>query len=165
MADTDTPSNLARDDFLSTGSYNGSVHGNDTSRALVKNKKAALTNAQLNPRTREYEFGGPLGAFGITLIVPFVTYALYFGCSEHAGGCPPFPPRILLFRLVEALGDREWWAGLWDTKAALIYLGWYAFCVISWAVLPGDWIEGVELRTGEKKKYKINGTPYLLSHP
>jgi Delta14-sterol reductase len=135
---TDTPPNLARDA--------------GDGKTLVK------SGAALNPRTKHYEFGGPFGALFVTTVVPFVTYALYFSCSEHAGGCPPQNYNVLLTRLVDAVTDPEWWKGLWDTKAALIYLGWYAFCVISWAILPGDWIEGVELRTGEKKKYKINGT-------
>jgi hypothetical protein len=30
------------------------------------------------------------------------------------------------------------------------------------AVLPGDWVEGVALRTGERKKYKINGNLFPL---
>jgi delta14-sterol reductase len=38
-----------------------------------------------------------------------------------------------------------------------MYFAWYAFCVFSWKVLPGDWIEGVTLRSGGKIKYKING--------
>jgi len=38
-----------------------------------------------------------------------------------------------------------------------MYFAWYTFCVVSWKVLPGDWIEGVTLRTGGKIKYKING--------
>ena len=38
-----------------------------------------------------------------------------------------------------------------------MYFAWYAFCVVSWQVLPGDWVEGVTLRTGDKIQYKING--------
>ncbi|KAJ7170767.1 ERG4/ERG24 ergosterol biosynthesis protein [Mycena crocata] len=117
------------------------------------------SSSELNPRTTSYEFLGPPGAFLITLGVPITTYALYFGCSET--GCPPslVPGRISL-----ALSDPAWWKGLWDTQAALMYLGWYAFCLVAWFILPGDRVEGLPLRTGGKKQYKINAfSTFLLA--
>ena len=116
-------------------------------------------NSVLNPRTTSYEFLGPPGALLITLGVPITTYALYFGCSEHSGGCPPafVPSRVSL-----ALSDPTWWKGLWDTQASIMYLGWYAFCLAAWAILPGDRVEGTTLRTGGKKTYKINGTIFAV---
>lgn len=117
--------------------------------------KPAAT-AELNPRTTSYEFLGPPGALFVTLTVPLVTYALYFGCSEAVGGCPP-NLSIVPDQIKAALSNPAWWKGLWDTEASLVYLAWYTFCVVAWAVLPGDRVEGTTLRTGEKKKYKING--------
>lgn len=118
--------------------------------------KSAAKTADLNPRTTSYEFLGPPGALFVTLTVPLITYALYFGCSEAAGGCPPdlstVPNQIRV-----ALSNPGFLRGLWDTEASLMYLAWYTFCVVAWAVLPGDRVEGTTLRTGEKKKYKING--------
>ncbi|KAF6757146.1 C-14 sterol reductase [Ephemerocybe angulata] len=115
---------------------------------------------ELNPRTMKYEFLGPPGAFVISIVVPIVLYALYFGCSEASGG---HPPSLSLASLREnvgsAVGSVEWWRSLWDWDASLAYLGWYAFCVASWAVLPGKWVEGTTLRTGEKLKYKVNALP------
>jgi hypothetical protein len=124
-------------------------------------------NDLLNPRTTTYEFMGPPGALLITIGVPIMTYLLYFGCSESAGGCPPsyvLTPSLLLDRVKQAVSDKQWWMGLWDTEAALIYLAWYAFCVAAWAILPGDWVEGVTMRNGQKKKYKINAfSTFLLA--
>ncbi|KAI0917000.1 hypothetical protein AcW1_007690 [Taiwanofungus camphoratus] len=115
----------------------------------------------LNPRTKGYEFFGPPGALFVTLSVPIMSYALYFGCSEETGGCPP---PISMPAIIDALTSWDWWKGLWDTQATLMYLGWYSFCVAAWYVLPGDWIEGVPLRTGGKKKYKINAfSTFLLT--
>jgi len=111
---------------------------------------------KLNPRTTTYEFLGPLGAFAISVGVPIATYALYFGCSEATGGCPPQLTSV--DRIIESVTNLDWWKGLWDTEAALIYLAWYTFCVVAWVILPGDQVEGTTLRTGGKKKYKINGT-------
>ncbi|KAN0079912.1 Ergosterol biosynthesis ERG4/ERG24 [Tylopilus felleus] len=122
-------------------------------------------NDLLNPRTTTYEFMGPPGALLISLGVPIMTYLLYFGCSESAGACPPsyvFSPSLLAAHVQEAVTSNQWWISLWDTEAALLYLAWYAFCVIAWAVLPGDWVEGVTMRNGQKKKYKINAFSTLL---
>lgn len=119
--------------------------------------------AALNPRTTHYEFFGPPGALAVSLGVPFLTYALYFGCNEASGGCPP-PVSDILDRLGKALSSPEWWASLWDTRAALTYLAWYAYCVAAWAILPGDWIDGVVMRNGQRKKYKINAfSTFLLT--
>ncbi|KIJ64380.1 hypothetical protein HYDPIDRAFT_154843 [Hydnomerulius pinastri MD-312] len=129
--------------------------------------KVDATNNDLNPRTTTYEFMGPPGALAITIGVPVMTYALYFGCSEVTGGCPPTSVlsfSVLVDKVTEAVTDCAWWKGLWDTEAAVMYLAWYAFCVVSWAILPGDWIEGVLMRNGEKKKYKINAfSTFLLA--
>lgn len=110
----------------------------------------------MNPPTTHYEFFGPPGALLVTLVTPAVSYALYFGCNE-SNDCLP---KLDTDRIVTALSSPQWWASLWDTQATLIYLAWYAFCVLSWVILPGDWVEGTTLRTGGKKKYKINGATF-----
>ncbi|KAF8211728.1 ERG4/ERG24 ergosterol biosynthesis protein [Mycena galopus ATCC 62051] len=96
---------------------------------------------------------GPLSSLFTCMGVPIVIYALYFGCSEQYNGCPPtvYPVRLFL-----AVADRAWWIGLWDTRATLVFVVWYTFCVIAWAILPGDRVAGTALRTGEQKQYKIN---------
>ena len=126
---------------------------------MSSKEKLSTTTTALNPRTVGYEFFGPPGALLVTLGVPITTYALYFGCSEQTGGCPPALPSIIP-NIIDSAGDPRWWKGLWDTQATLLYFAWYAFCVVSWKVLPGDWVEGVTLRTGDKIKYKINGGPH-----
>jgi len=117
-----------------------------------------MTTNVLNPKTKSYEFFGPVGAGLISLTVPPIVYLLYFGCSEASGGCPPRLDHTTPEIVLSALSSVDFWKGLWDTQAALIYFGWYAFCVTAWAVIPGDTVEGTTLRTGEKKTYKINGT-------
>jgi len=124
-------------------------------------------SSKLNPQTAHYEFLGPPGAFAISVGVPIATYLLYFGCSEKAGGCPPNLD-LASEHVLNAVTNLDWWKGLWDTEASLIYFSWYAFCVVAWAVLPGDQVAGTTLRTGGKKQYKINGTvseiPTVLKH-
>ncbi|KXN81339.1 Delta(14)-sterol reductase [Leucoagaricus sp. SymC.cos] len=114
----------------------------------------------MNPPTTHYEFFGPTGALFVTLTVPAISYALSFGCSEGNACLPQFDSQAV----VAAVSNPQWWASLWDTEAALIYLGWYAFCVLAWAILPGDWVEGTTLRNGGKQKYKINAfSTFLLA--
>ncbi|ETW82092.1 hypothetical protein HETIRDRAFT_318728 [Heterobasidion irregulare TC 32-1] len=110
----------------------------------------------LNPRTKSYEFLGPPGALAVTIGVPIMTYALYFSCSEVSGGCPPTPLSTLIPTIQQAVSDTEWWKSLLDTKALAIYSSWYAFCIVAWAILPGDWVQGSQLRNGKYQSYKIN---------
>ncbi|KAJ3878253.1 ergosterol biosynthesis ERG4/ERG24 [Lentinula edodes] len=131
--------------------------------------------SKLNPQTTHYEFLGPVGTFFISVGVPSMIYGLYYGCSEQTGGCPP--PTLTLSKLTSeltalpvtiSLHDISWWQGLWqevwDTEAALMYLAWYAFCVVAWRVLPGAQVEGTRIRDGSVKKYKINAfSTFLLA--
>jgi len=120
------------------------------------------TTGELNPRSTSYEFGGPLGASVIILIVPVLVYSLYFGCSDQ-NGCPS--PLVSVRNLdASTLVNPNFWKDLWDTEATLVYLIWYTFCVVSWAVLPGDWVEGLPMRNGKRMKYKINGRYSPVPH-
>lgn len=118
------------------------------------------TSKELNPKSTSYEFLGPPGAAFIIFAVPITTYSLYYGCSEATGGCPP-PLNSIQERVTTSLSNPDFWKSLWDTQAFLLYLGWYAFTVLAWAILPGDIVEGTPLRSGGKKKYKINGTWHI----
>lgn len=125
-----------------------------------------MASSSLNPRTTKREFFGVPGALAVTTVVPVVSYALYFGCSEKTGGCPPpyaYSLEAVKEAVVSSVTDVNWWKGLWDNEAAILYFGWYAFCVVAWAILPGDWIEGTKLRNGKRLQYKINGECHARS--
>lgn len=117
---------------------------------------AKQPSTPLNPRTTSYEFLGPPGAAFVSTIVPILSYALFYGCSERAGGCPrsyyELPEQFYL-----AVKDVNWWKSQWDPQGVLIYFAWYAYVVLAWFIVPGDWVEGLATRTGQKVKYKING--------
>ncbi|KAI0769971.1 ERG4/ERG24 ergosterol biosynthesis protein [Fomes fomentarius] len=122
-----------------------------TSKSKATSRTAG--KSELNPRTTKYEFLGPPGAFAISVGTPVVMYALYYGCSEETGGCPP---SVNWTVVVETLTNWTWWKGLWDTEAAGVYLAWYSYLVVAWYVLPGKWVEGLPLRDGTRKRYKVN---------
>jgi hypothetical protein len=123
---------------------------------IMSSSKRAEKPKNSNPRTTSYEFMGPPGALAVTLGVPFMTYALYFSCNERVGACPP-SFNSMTTSLSTALTDSEFWKSLYDPFAFAVYTGWYAFCVVAWAVLPGTWVDGTDLRNGKRQKYKING--------
>ncbi|PIL22612.1 hypothetical protein GSI_15302 [Ganoderma sinense ZZ0214-1] len=79
--------------------------------------------------------------------------------ARPTGGCPP---AFDATAVSTALSSWAWWKGLWDTEAALAYLTWYAYVVVAWLLLPGEWIEGTVMRDGRRKKYKINAFPTAL---
>lgn len=102
----------------------------------------------------------------MTLSVPFFTYWLSFACTAEQ--CPPWPLANLIgFHQAgyqAALTYKSWWSSLWDNKAALVYLYWYLWTVVCWAVLPGRWVQGTELRDGGKVWYRMNGNQNPTYH-
>ncbi|CAG7852191.1 Delta(14)-sterol reductase; AltName: Full=C-14 sterol reductase; AltName: Full=Sterol C14-reductase [Serendipita indica DSM 11827] len=115
----------------------------------------------LNPRTTSYEFFGPPGALVVSIVAPLLTFGLSYGCSEKAGGCPGSWLQ-LPSDFAHAVADPEWWKAQWDPQGFVAYFAWYAFVVIAWAILPGEWVEGLPLRTGERLQYKINALSTLF---
>ena len=106
-----------------------------------------------------YEFGGPLGAVATSLGLPLVCYLATFLCND-VSGCPLpsalHPSTITVTRLKEETG----WPGLQglaSTKVTVWVLGYYLLSLVLQVALPGAEIEGVELQTGGKLKYKFNG--------
>ena len=127
---------------------------------------APSTPQVTNPRTKTYEFLGPIGTLLIILGVPTTAFGLYFACNESV--CTP-PLETLWPSFVQAISSKQWWFSLYDPVAMQIYLAWYAYCVAAWYVLPGRWVEGTVMRNGLRKKYKINGEPneklHAVYHP
>lgn len=84
-------------------------------------------------------------------LTPLTVYALYFTCSSPSG-CPAplsaWAPNFL---------SLDWLQGFLNPTAFAIYGAWYAFCVAAWKLLPGEWVDGTEMRDGQRKSYKING--------
>ncbi|GAA5846340.1 hypothetical protein JCM9279_001332 [Rhodotorula babjevae] len=114
---------------------------------------------QAAPKSLHYEFGGPLGALGVVLTVPFFSYWLPFAAQSnfqlskfaefHAAGW-------------RAMHDRAWWESLWSWEAFAVYLGWYFWCVACAIALPGKEIDGAELRNGKRLKYTMNAFSTMI---
>lgn len=121
-----------------------------------------------------YEFGGPVGAALISFGLPIGCYAFAFLCNDTTG-CPApsllHPSSLTLEKLKQDVG----WpgvSGLINTKTVIATLGYYALSLVLNAVLPAQEIEGVELRSGGKLKYRFNCGQffvclhlYITDHP
>ncbi|KAL7268992.1 erg24, C-14 sterol reductase [Rhizina undulata] len=107
-----------------------------------------------------YEFGGPLGALGVTLGTPFLTYLLYFACNES--GCPS---SSFLTAPLETFKHELWpgWDGFFSLRIAALYAVYYLGLVAMQFALPGKVHEGGLLADGTRLKYKLNGFATLVS--
>ena len=129
-----------------------------TPKWRLASPKRATTRASAAPAAAavkpvHYEFGGPLGAFGIMAGLPAVVLGLYFGCGKH--GCVTIGPSAadaLRIALAEAQSAR-----LWSWEAAAVVLGWIVFQAAMYVFLPGEMAEGVRLRNGVRLTYPMNG--------
>ncbi|KAI9749598.1 MAG: hypothetical protein M4579_006809 [Chaenotheca gracillima] len=107
-----------------------------------------------------YEFGGPLGTLGISIGLPLVCYLTAFLCND-VSGCPVpsvlHPSQLSLETLKR---DAGWPAngvlGLINAKAFGSTLAYYFLSAVLQAVLPGEEVQGVSLRSGGKLNYKFN---------
>ena len=119
---------------------------------IVQMTKEAATT--LNPKTTKYSFFGPVGTGAITLLTPLITYALYFACpnSYDDGTC-----QLLQKPALERLAQCDFWKSLFDLEVFGVYLAWYLFTVVAWAIIPAQWVRGTQLRDGTFKYYKMNG--------
>eukprot|EP00058_Branchiostoma_floridae_P000342 XP_002585830.1 hypothetical protein BRAFLDRAFT_62912 [Branchiostoma floridae] len=96
------------------------------------------------PKTTEYEFGGPVGAFLLTFLLPATVLYLYGVCNK--AHCDlvfvPHLPKTL--------------DAYFNTNAALVFLGWFAFQALIYMLPIGRLADGVPLRDGRMLKYRIN---------
>ncbi|KAJ9663979.1 erg24, C-14 sterol reductase [Neophaeococcomyces mojaviensis] len=107
-----------------------------------------------------YEFGGPLGAFGITFGLPVLVYSFFFLCND-VSGCPApalLSPNTLTLDKLKAQTpwpeDGLW--GLHDTKVTLWVSAYYFLSLFLYFLLPGEEVEGQQLACGGRHMYKFN---------
>ncbi|KAF7588465.1 erg24, C-14 sterol reductase [Aspergillus hancockii] len=94
------------------------------------------------PEKRGYEFGGPLGAFGIVFGLPILIYSFPFLCNDVTG-CPApsllHPSTLSLDQLKKEVG---WPKGglnaFFDTQATLWVLSYYLLSLALYVFLPGQ---------------------------
>ncbi|XP_072031774.1 delta(14)-sterol reductase TM7SF2-like isoform X3 [Amphiura filiformis] len=97
------------------------------------------------PKTRQYEFGGPVGAFLMMIGFPIFSFYLYFACNEKK--CQFAYPTIISLN----------WRDYYDCTAYEIVLGWLVYQAVMSLLPVGRLVRGMPLRTGVRLQYRLNG--------
>lgn len=127
------------------------------------------TDLRRKPLTGKSSIGAALISFGL----PIGCYAFTFLCND-VSGCPApsllspsklFTPPALSYKsgfqhALDTLKAETGWpgfSGLISVEAALGTLAWYAFSLLLYIILPASEVDGVELKSGGRLKYRFNG--------
>ncbi|KAI9189070.1 erg24, C-14 sterol reductase [Blastocladiella emersonii ATCC 22665] len=148
----------AADSAVSASSRSASP--SPTSAARAEKPAARLSDAMLNPRTTSYEFLGPPGAFFLNFVLPGFPLLLNVLCTPE--GCPNLRTLSSLDAALAALQEGFAWDRMFNWGALSVFVGWMAWCVAMYRVMPGEYVQGTVLRTGERLTYKVNAFNTLL---
>ena len=102
---------------------------------------------------------GRPGVFAISFGLPIVCYLTTFLCNDISG-CPApstLHPKSLSLKQLKKETGWPGFTGLLSVKASLWMLSYYLLSLTLQRILPGQQVEGTELRSGGKLKYKFNG--------
>ncbi|CAO3572174.1 unnamed protein product [Mortierella alpina] len=136
-----------------------------------------------NP-TPNYEFMGPPGALAMVILMPLITYGIYFNCRPEVGCLPirvndsqgVWPPLNTLSTPLQIPGNLlEFFIQTWNRDAFLVYSGYMIFLFACYFILPGPIVEGTVVagiggnpvtskggRAGHRLKYKVNALRTLV---
>lgn len=109
----------------------------------------------LNPKTQHYEFGGPIGAMGMIVLLPVLVLFLATSCDATGYPAKAFLDDWQSFLLSKLTKDFLY--SLYDPSAFAVYFCYIAILAIFYMTLPGNNVPGTVLRDGTRHKYKMNG--------
>lgn len=109
---------------------------------------------KLNPKTKSYEFGGPIGALGMVVILPCVV--LFFTVSCDATG---YPSQVFKEDWKSLIFSEKFLNSILDPSALFVYIGYMSLLAFFYVDLPAEIVMGTRLRDGSKHKYRLNGKP------
>ncbi|CRG85802.1 delta14-sterol reductase [Talaromyces islandicus] len=132
------------------------------SKTTPKKDGNATTTVPIQPvpEKRGYEFGGPLGAFGIVFGLPVLLYCFAFFCNDISG-CPApsllHPSTLTWPKLKEEIGwPDDGIVGLFDAEVTMWVLAYYVLFLVLQIFIPGQVVQGVPLACGGRHTYKFN---------
>ncbi|XP_072345530.1 delta(14)-sterol reductase TM7SF2 [Scyliorhinus torazame] len=97
------------------------------------------------PRTTVLEFGGPLGALFLPVLLPCTVIYLLLACRTEGASVWSLPSPL------PAPSE------LWDLDACLLVLGWFGLQAVLGLLPSGKVTQGMQLRDGTRLSYRING--------
>lgn len=113
--------------------------------------------SQLNPITKNRDFGGAIGATILIVFLPFVVLFLYLACNNQYIAEGVTVDISALVRIFKSQVMDNWKQVFFGRKCWTFYLTWFFSLAGLDLVIPGKEMYGVELRDGTKLKYTING--------
>lgn len=140
-----------------------------SAKKKTKRGRSAKKRKHLHEEKRdefEYEFGGPIGTLGTTIVLPIATLLLtacasagsiqtFFTSLAFGNSDEPLPSRLLSNPIL-CPGCQDGCSTLLKCAAGIV--GWFLFQVMLERLLPCEIVEGAPLRgSGERLKYRING--------
>jgi len=146
---------------------------------MAKNSSKGGKRTPPNPNP-EYEFLGPPGAVAMLIVLPLITYGLYFNCRPGFGCIPAFwDPKDGFWPSISTdpttIPSDLWnfFVANWDSDAFDIYSVFMVFLFVCYFVIPGRVVEGTVVggvggspltkdRSNYKLKYKINALKTLV---
>ncbi|XP_041035858.1 delta(14)-sterol reductase TM7SF2 isoform X1 [Carcharodon carcharias] len=96
-------------------------------------------------RTTVLEFGGPLGALLLPMLLPCTLLYLLLACRTQDAS---------VFKVPSALPTPS---ELWDLDMFLLVLGWFSLQAVLYMLPLGKVTQGMPLRDGSRLSYRING--------
>ncbi|KAF9099786.1 erg24, C-14 sterol reductase [Mortierella sp. GBA35] len=140
---------------------------------------AARKRTPPNPNP-QYEFLGPPGAIAMLIVLPLITYGLYYNCRAGFGCIPAYWdskdgywPSIGSDPSSYHKDLWNFFASTWDLDAFKVYSAFMVFLFVCYFIIPGKVVEGavvggvggsplVKDRSNHKLKYKINALKTLI---
>ncbi|KAK5814483.1 ERG4/ERG24 ergosterol biosynthesis protein [Linnemannia elongata] len=128
----------------------------------------------------EYEFLGPPGAVAMLIVLPLITYGLYYNCRAGFGCIPAywdskdgFWPSIGSDPTSYHKDLWDFFVSTWDVDAFKVYSAFMVFLFATYFVIPGKVVEGAVVggvggtpltkdRSNYKLKYKVNALRTLM---
>ncbi|XP_032660282.1 delta(14)-sterol reductase TM7SF2 isoform X1 [Chelonoidis abingdonii] len=96
------------------------------------------------PRTKELEFGGPLGAMILIFLMPATIFYLLLTCRTEQASVLNFPPPLPPL------------STLWSPHTFLLLLAWVGLQAALYMLPMGKVTEGIVLRDKSRLQYRIN---------
>ncbi|KAI8382992.1 ergosterol biosynthesis ERG4/ERG24 [Blakeslea trispora] len=110
---------------------------------------------ELNPKTKHYEFGGPIGALAFVTVLPILVL-LFATCCDKTG----YPSKAFMedpLSVISAKLSPRSLISLYDRSAFIVYFAFVSMQALFYIILPGDLMPGTQLRDGTRLKYRMNG--------
>lgn len=105
------------------------------------------TSPNATPARRPDQFGGPIGAATLTVVMPAVTFYLWSAVAHHRGS----------LWLPRSLADLAAMIPVPTVAAAGLFVAWIAVQALLYVWGPGKLVQGWPTEHGERAEYRING--------